>query len=193
MTTAARLSATASTTPFARPSVTVACQSIAQGSARAVHLAATALLAAAAALAGSNALADGAKRYALDPTYVKECGDCHVAYPPALMQPEQWRQVMGRLDRHYGVDASLDSPVAASISAWLERNSGTKAKYVGAGNPPRISEGNWFRREHDEATASARRNAGSLARCDACHTDAARGDYSEDNIQLPRQLVGAKK
>lgn len=89
MTTAARLSATASTTPFAPPSVTVACQ-------RAVHFAATALLAAAAALAGTDALADGAKRYALDPTYVKECGDCHVAYPPALMQPEQWRQVMSR-------------------------------------------------------------------------------------------------
>lgn len=151
------------------------------------------LLAAITALAGTHAFADGAKRYALDPTYVKECGDCHVAYPPALMQPDQWRQVMGRLDRHYGVDASLDSPVTTSIGAWLERNSGTKAKYVGAGNPPRITEGNWFRREHDEATASARRNAGSLARCDACHTDAARGDYSEDNIQLPQKFVGAKK
>ena len=139
------------------------------------------------------AQADGDKRYALDPTYVKECGECHVAYPPALMQADQWRQVMRHLDRHYGVDASLDDATAAGLTAWLERNAGAKAKYVAAGSPPRISEGRWFRHEHDEVSPGALRNAGSLARCDACHRGAARGDYSEADIRLPTRPVGDPK
>lgn len=151
------------------------------------------IAATAVALSGFSARADDdVKRYPLDPTYRKECGECHVAYPPALMQAGQWRQVMGQLDRHYGVDASLDEKTAARLGAWLERNAGTGAERAAAGDPPRITEGAWFRKEHDEAPAGALRNAGSLSRCDACHRGAASGDYGEHDIQLPSRPVGGQ-
>ena len=143
-------------------------------------------------LSSHPARADADKVYALDPAYRKECGDCHVAYPPALLHAGQWRQVMQQLERHYGVDASIDSETATRLTAWLEHQAGTRKGRAGAGTPPRITEGPWFRHEHDEASASARRAAGSLARCDACHREAARGDYSERNIQSPQTPTGGK-
>lgn len=144
------------------------------------------------ALTGTFARADDVKRYALDPTYRKECGECHVAYPPTLMQAGQWRQVMRQLDRHYGVDAALDDKTTASLTAWLERNAGASAKRTAAGDPPRITEGAWFRKEHDEVPASALRNAGNLSRCDACHRGAANGEYGEHEIRLPTKPLGGQ-
>lgn len=162
---------------------------------RAVAAAANTALAAALlvyALSSHPARADADKPYALDPAYRKECGDCHVAYPPALLHAGQWRQVMQQLEHHYGVDASIDSETATRLTAWLEHRAGTRKGRAGAGTPPRITEGSWFRHEHDEAPASARRAAGSLARCDACHREAARGDYSERNIQYPQTPRGGR-
>lgn len=132
------------------------------------------------------------QRYVLDETYRQECGECHVAYPPALLPADTWRQVMRQLDRHYGVDASLEDATAARITKWLEANAGSKAKLAGAGDPPRLTQTVWFRHEHDEAPSGARRNAGSMARCDACHRGAAGGDYSEHDIRLPSRPVGAQ-
>ena len=30
--------------------------------------------------------------------YVRECGLCHVAYPPRLLRPAMWEMQMGRMD-----------------------------------------------------------------------------------------------
>lgn len=161
------------------------------------------------------ARADDLPRTPANPAYQRECGECHVAYPPALLTVDDWRQVMGRLDRHYGVDASIDAATVERISAWLQRHGATRGKFVaqpheqardpehsatgaktvGAGvgaQPPRLTDTAWFRHEHDEAPASARRNAGSMARCDACHRDAAKGDYSEHNIRFPQKAQGGQ-
>lgn len=194
-------------------------------------------------------------------TYQRECGDCHVAYPPRLLPAADWRRIVGTLDRHFGVDASLDAATSASIAAWLESNAGrargggehedeeggheggrgserdhereatprlprsasptstaiptsTPAPALAAAQPraaspgttvaagksavpvaaqpqpplPRISTSPWFRREHDEIAASTwkRPAIGSAARCEACHTDAAQGRFSERAIRIPR-------
>ena len=154
------------------------------------------------------ARADDLPRTPANPTYQRECGDCHVAYPPALLTADGWRQVMGQLDRHYGVDASIDAATAASIGAWLDRHGATRGKFAApergdaqtnvrsstatTAQPPRLTDTAWFRHEHDEAPASARRNAGSMARCDACHRDAAKGDYSEHSIRFPQKAQGGQ-
>lgn len=159
-------------------------------------------------------------------TYQRECGDCHVAYPPRLLPAADWRRIVGTLDRHFGVDASLDAATSASIAAWLESNAGrargggededeegeheggrgSERDHEREATPrlprsaaptststaqpplPRISTSPWFRREHDEIAASTwkRPAIGSAARCEACHTDAAQGRFSERAIRIPR-------
>ena len=39
-----------------------------------------------------------------------ECGSCHAAYPPRLLTAQSWRTIVKGLDRHFGVDASVDAP-----------------------------------------------------------------------------------
>lgn len=139
------------------------------------------------ALAPLAALA-GEHVYRIDQAkYVEECGSCHVAYPPQLLEAQGWRALMTGLDRHFGADASLDARTAAEINAWLERNAGTRARLASVAEP-RISATRWFRHEHDEVPASLWRSAGvkTPANCSACHRAAEKGDYSERSLRLPR-------
>ena len=119
-------------------------------------------------------------------TYASECGSCHVAYPPQLRPARSWQHLMGRLDRHFGSDASLDAKAHVAISRYLEANAGRRA--ASAGPEPRITESRWFRKEHDEPSASIWTNPAvkSAANCDACHTRAADGDYSKRTRRVPR-------
>lgn len=141
--------------------------------------------------------------------HLRECGDCHLAYAPRLLPAAAWRQVMAGLDRHFGVDASLDAPTAAAISDWLVRGAGAprRASPPGPAAPPsaasadratggarpddsaalRITATPWFVREHREVPTAAWRRAaiGSAANCAACHTDAGRGRFSERGLRIP--------
>jgi mono/diheme cytochrome c family protein len=121
--------------------------------------------------------------------YRRECGDCHLAYASRLLPAGTWRQVMTGLDRHFGVDASLDPATAAVISNWLvqgaasprrssregsEREDGDEAeegekirgdRVVPGGARPddsaslRITTTPWFVREHREVPAATWRRA----------------------------------
>ena len=117
-----------------------------------------------------------------------ECGSCHVAYPAKLLPPAAWSQVLGRLDQHYGVDASLDATSAAAVSRQLHAPRASGAQVTRTTPLPRITRSSWFRDEHDEVRADTWRRPAvkSAANCDACHRDAARGDFEEDNIRIPR-------
>jgi mono/diheme cytochrome c family protein len=138
--------------------------------------------------------------------YRNECGSCHVAYPPALLSPSAWATVLGRLDRHYGVDASVDAGTLASIRTAL----GAGGAGATAPDLPRISTQPWFLHEHRKAAqrdnasgrsgAAAAAQAGALApgapvpssrsatlsNCAACHTRATAGDYSESSLRITR-------
>jgi hypothetical protein len=121
------------------------------------------------------------------PAWKAECGACHVAYPPQLLPARSWRALMSGLDNHFGTDASLDSQTAADIRAFLERNAGYDRRSAA---PPllRITETPWFVHEHAEVPARVwrGRKAVSRANCAACHRDAERGNYGEDNLFIPR-------
>lgn len=115
-----------------------------------------------------------------------ECGSCHVAYPAKLLTRAAWGQVLASLDRHYGVDASLDDATFAAVSRQLAPPTVASAATTAA--LPRITTAAWFRDEHDEVSAATWRRPAvkSAANCDACHPRAARGDFDEDRVSIPR-------
>jgi hypothetical protein len=121
--------------------------------------------------------------------YRGECGSCHVAYPPALLPAQSWDKLMTTLDKHFGSDASVDAKTAKDIGDFLKANAGVKKKVVAEGGTLRISETSWFKREHGEELSPAvwkNPKVKSPANCEACHLQAAEGDYSERSIRVPR-------
>jgi Dihaem cytochrome c len=142
-----------------------------------------------AVLIGLSALPAAADkpRLPLDPAYRAECGSCHVAYPPKLLPAQSWRELMARLDRHFGSDASLDARTGAEIGRYLAANAGRRDAPLGA--EPRITETRWFSKEHDKEVPAALWKSTAVksrANCAACHTRADDGDYSERSLRLPK-------
>ena len=139
----------------------------------------------AAAPTATNTAPDGARAYR------EECAACHIAFPTRLLSATSWRAVMNGLGEHFGVDASLDAATSGAISAYLAQNAGYPRRGESAGTQLlagaqpllRITETDWFRREHHELTPAAlqRRNATSAADCGACHSGAARGEFDEEH------------
>ena len=142
----------------------------------------------AAALLGLAAMPAAADkpRHPLNPAYKAECGSCHVPYPAKRLPAQSWRELMARLDRHFGSDASLDAKMHEEISRYLAANAGRRDAPPGA--EPRISETRWFHKEHDEVPAALWKSAAvkGAANCAACHTRAEDGDYSERTLRLPK-------
>jgi nitrate/TMAO reductase-like tetraheme cytochrome c subunit len=148
-------------------------------------------LACLAMLVGSFAgLAHAERGYEVAPNakHQQECSSCHVAYPPGLLPAASWGRIMGGLNKHFGTDASLDDASTREIGAWLKANAGTGRR--GSEEPPqdRISKSNWFVRQHDEVSASTwkRTSIGSAANCSACHGGAAKGDFNEHAVRIPK-------
>ena len=106
----------------------------------------------------------------------EECGECHMAFQPALLPADSWRGIMASLADHFGEDASLEAELVTEIEAYLVQNAGQ-----GDGAKLRITEQRWFRHEHDfPDRVWLRPDVRSRANCEACHRDAARGSYEDD-------------
>ena len=56
--------------------------------------------------------------------FSKECGACHMAYPPTLLPAVSWRKIVATLDDHFGENASLDKETRDKIEAYLVANAG---------------------------------------------------------------------
>jgi len=120
-------------------------------------------------------------------SYEAECASCHMAYPPALLSQQSWKNIMSGLSKHFGTDASLDPKTQTELTNWLVKNATTRQKYSETAPENRITKTSWFIRKHDEVNADVWKRAGikSPANCGACHTDAAYGVFSERNIKIP--------
>jgi len=134
----------------------------------------------------STAWADGGAVTPLLPKMEKECSSCHIAYRPNFLPRSAWKQVMATLNKHYGTDASLSDADTAEIAAWLEKT----ALDVGEVPPNlRITESFWFKRKHGtnhvKAEVWQRASIKSRSNCQACHVDAAKGDFNEHKIRIP--------
>lgn len=122
------------------------------------------------------------------PAYTQECAACHVAYPPGLLPAESWRRLTSTLNRHYGTDASLDAATLSQLSPWLAANAGTYRRVREAPPDDRITKSSWFLRKHHEVAPSVwkRPSVKSPSNCEACHGQAAQGDFNEHKVRIPR-------
>ncbi|HXU93015.1 MAG TPA: diheme cytochrome c [Gallionella sp.] len=114
-----------------------------------------------------------------------ECGSCHIAYPPKLLTADNWRKLMGGLNKHFGANAELDAKDNQDILAFLERNAGSGERYSAASL--RITDTPWFRREHREVSPNewVHPQVKSRSNCSACHQNVARNIWSERDIRMP--------
>jgi nitrate/TMAO reductase-like tetraheme cytochrome c subunit len=120
-------------------------------------------------------------------SYEAECASCHMAYPPALLSEQSWKNVMSGLSKHFGTDASIDSKTQIEITNWLIKNATTRQKYIETAPENRITKTSWFIRKHDEVKPDVWKRASikSPANCGACHIDSAKGIFSESKIKIP--------
>jgi nitrate/TMAO reductase-like tetraheme cytochrome c subunit len=118
-----------------------------------------------------------------------ECASCHMVYQPALLPKESWTRIMNNLDKHFGVDASLDPQSIKEISQWINHNAGTYKK-INSTTPPhdRITESAWFVKKHHELNPKVWTNpkVKSKSNCMACHSTADKGNYDEDFVRIPK-------
>jgi hypothetical protein len=111
------------------------------------------------------------------PATAKECGECHIAFQPALLPAGSWMRIMGGLGDHFGENASLPAGITTSIRDYLTANAGR------AGDPAitRITEQSWFVKEHRFSPAVWQRpEIRSKSNCLACHARAEQGIYDDD-------------
>lgn len=121
-------------------------------------------------------------------TWQAECSACHIAYPPGMLPAASWQAIMGSLDKHFDTDASLDAKVVAEILPFLQQNAAPEKTPKNPDKPVlRITETAWFKGQHDEVSAIVWQRVKSPANCAACHTTADKGNFSEDNVRIPRK------
>ncbi len=119
--------------------------------------------------------------------FTEECSACHLAYPAFFLPKESWSAIMNTLPDHFGEDASLDDGALKAIEGYLVKHAARSnrrafRKYDLETAPPlRITELGWFTHEHDhEVSRSAKKRAGSMSNCAACHRGAERGYFDDD-------------
>lgn len=129
--------------------------------------------------------------------YQKECGSCHLAYPPALLPAASWQAMMAGLANHFGDNAELDPASTGDITGFLARNAADQAggdyaertRRATRGRAPRlrITETDYFRGKHHEIPAkmvTGNPQVASYSRCEACHTRAASGSFDEHEVRI---------
>lgn len=129
----------------------------------------------------------------MNAAYVEECGGCHMAYPAMLLPQQSWRSIMAGLEDHFGENAELDDATHGEIEDYLVRESGRVSyrklfRNLAGEAPLRITELPYFVHEHDEIPArliAGNDRVKSLSQCSACHRDAERGRFDEDDVVIP--------
>ena len=122
--------------------------------------------------------------------YQQECAACHIAYPPGFLPAASWQRLMGGLDKHFGTDASLDEPTRRELGNWLSLHAGTYRRVSEEPPQDRVSRSAWFLRKHRDGEVPAnvwkRASVGSPSNCAACHAGAAKGNFNEDEVRIPK-------
>jgi hypothetical protein len=152
-----------------------------------IGLAIVASLAAIPAFAAGPAAATGPEA-----ALTKECGACHMVFPPSLLPARSWVAVMSGLKEHFGENAALDAATNKQIQDLLTAGAADAAggnRHVMRGlsanqTPLRITELPSWIHEHGKgrvsAAALAKAKAKSPSDCVACHTGAAQGRFEDE-------------
>ena len=133
-----------------------------------------------------------------NPQYAEECGSCHMAYPPGLLPARSWQKIMAGLDNHFGENAELTPDVAKTLNDYLVANAADHSVALRSERitrtlqpdqvPMRITELPFFAREHRKIPARISTDnpkVKSMSNCNACHSRAAAGSFTEREIRIP--------
>lgn len=141
--------------------------------------------------AATPALADRL-RPVTDPETLAACGECHMAFQPALLPARSWERMMGQLSDHFGDNAAMAPDKAERVRKVLVDGAadtgggkaGAKAmRGIGRDQVPlRITETPRFIAKHERVAEREwkRPEVLSKANCPACHRGAERGLYDDD-------------
>jgi hypothetical protein len=140
-----------------------------------------------------------------DPVLAKECGACHMVYPPMILPARSWRLIMGSLHDHFGESADLDPATQARLTDYLVSNAADRSanrssmavmQSLPAGEtPPRITKVPLVASLH--ATVLDPQWGGnprpkSLSECNVCHQLAESGNFFERRFGVSDQAFRAK-
>ena len=133
-----------------------------------------------------------------DAKYKTECSSCHMLYPPGLLPARSWKTMLDGLKDHFGENAMVDQATKTYLLEFLTKHSADHsamrrsqkiARSIPANETPvRFTETQYFKRQHHEIGKKVwqRKSIGSPANCKACHAGAETGEFSEDNVRIPR-------
>jgi hypothetical protein len=160
---------------------------------RFIGLSVAAALAAGGALAAPVAAPAAAPATGPQAAVTKECGACHMVFPPQLLPARSWVALMDGLSNHFGESASLDDATTSDIKGYLvahAADAGGGGRHALRGlaasdTPLRITETPSWIREHNSRevppSAFADPKVKSKANCVACHAKAAQGVFEDDD------------
>ncbi len=131
-------------------------------------------------------------------SYRKECGSCHMAYPPGLLPAHSWERLMTTLHEHFGENVKISRKSWKTITNYLLNGAAGRVDYTVSnqmihnikGIPMRITELPYFRNKHQEIPAqqvTGNPEVRSLGNCIACHTQAEKGLFTEESGQSPAE------
>lgn len=122
---------------------------------------------------------------------LKECGACHMAFPPQFLPQRSWQELLAHLDNHFGDNATLDPAVQADILAYLTDNAADAPATKNGkrflrgikpdATPLRITQLAWWRGAHEEVDVSNLKatKVKTAANCVGCHKTATKGYFGE--------------
>jgi hypothetical protein len=129
---------------------------------------------------------------ATDPVVQKECGQCHMAFPPQLLPQRSWQKIIDSLSTHVGGDVSLPEAQRKLVLDYYLANAadgpsaGKQGQKVASSIPPtetplRITEtARWIKRHREVRSERwTSPTVKSKANCPACHTIGQRRSHEE--------------
>lgn len=132
-----------------------------------------------------------------DPTYQKECGSCHFAYPPGLLPVASWQKVMENLADHFGENAELDDDTQQQLTAYVTQHAAEFSPYPLANRllnslknrvPLRITEIPYIANKHWKLPfklVEENPQVKALSYCNKCHQHAEDGIYNRHDVSIP--------
>lgn len=133
----------------------------------------------------------------LNADFEKECGSCHLLYPPYLLPKKSWEIMMGDLENHFGDDASIDEESRQEILKFLSQNAAenfdTKVsqniiKSQKDSSNIAITQNEYWIAKHKNINQEVfkRESIQSRANCFACHKGIEYGVLQKDLIKIPK-------
>jgi hypothetical protein len=135
-----------------------------------------------------------------NPIVLKECGACHMAFPPETLAKATWEKIIGNLADHFGENAALDPAQTAEILAFHVQNaadvspSRAASRWVTPNAVARIIEAPRFIKKHGQCPDAVwnHEKVKSKSNCLACHTAMQTAGSTDADLRfLPQDLLRA--